>query len=79
MVNRHVDLIRESTREIVGHAYGVRCIKVEDRKGKEREGKKRDLNKKLLDRMCEQDPNLKKIVDLFGAELEDGPGGRPGR
>lgn len=80
MVNRHVDLIRESTREIVGHAYGVRCIKVEDRSGGGIDGghKKHDLNQKLLDRMCQQDPNLKKIVDLFGARLEDDPGGRPG-
>jgi DNA polymerase-3 subunit gamma/tau len=72
MVNRHMDLIRESTREVVGHAYGVKCIKVEGGK------KKQDLNQKLLERMCEQDPNLKKIVDTFGAQLEDGPGGRPG-
>ena len=81
MVNRHMDLIRESTREIVGHAYGVRCIKVEDRSSTGIDGghKKRDLNQKLLDRMCQQDPNLKKIVDLFGARLEDDPGGRPGR
>jgi DNA polymerase III gamma/tau subunit len=80
MVNRHMDLIRESTREIVGHAYGVRCIKVEDRSGTGIDGgqKKQDLNQKLLDRMCQQDPGLKKIVDLFGARLEDEPGGRPG-
>ena len=81
MVNRHLDLIRDTTREILGHAYGVRCIKVDDRgrrsaaKGRR---KKTDVNDRLLERLCEQDSNLKRIVDIFNARLEDGPGGRPG-
>jgi len=81
MVNRHLDLIRDTTREILGHAYGVRCIKADDRawrRAGKRRRKKKDVNERLLERLCEQDPNLKRIVDIFNARLEDGPGGRPG-
>jgi hypothetical protein len=36
------------------------------------------VNEQLLERLCEKDENLKKIVDMFNARLEDSPGGRPG-
>jgi len=81
MVNRHLDIIRDITREILGHAYGVRCIKGDERSGRgagKGARKTTDINEELLERLCEQDPNLRKIVETFNARLEDGPGGRPG-
>jgi hypothetical protein len=81
MVNRHLDIIRDTTREVLGHAYGVRCVKMDERSGRGAGGsarKKADVNEELLERLCEEDPNLKMIVERFGARLEDGPGGRPG-
>jgi DNA polymerase-3 subunit gamma/tau len=80
MVNRHADMIREITRDILGHALGVRCVKAEERKGSRVSGGQqapRDVNEELLERLCEKDQNLKQIVDIFEARLEDGPGGRP--
>lgn len=80
MVNRHMDIIREVTREIFGHAYGVKCMKAEE--GSKKAGRKKkkttDVNEQLLDRLCEKDENLKQIVEMFNARLEDTPGGRPG-
>jgi DNA polymerase III gamma/tau subunit len=80
MVNRHADMIREITRDILGHGLGVRCVKAEERKGNRTTGGQkapRDVNEELLERLCEKDQNLKQIVDIFEARLEDGPGGRP--
>jgi DNA polymerase-3 subunit gamma/tau len=79
MVNRHSDMIREVTRDILGHSLGVKCVKAKMQKegGGEKGADRGDLNHELLERLCEQDPNLKAIVDIFDARLEDGHGGKP--
>lgn len=80
MVNRHTEMIREVTRDILGHSLGVNCVKAtghgEGGAGGERAAKG-DLNQELLDRLCEKNPNLKAIVEIFDARLEDGHGGKP--
>ncbi|MFO7767649.1 MAG: DNA polymerase III subunit gamma/tau [bacterium] len=76
-VLRHTDLIREVTRDIVGHGYGVHCEKAPPRPGGGDHGS-REMNEELLERLTAKDEDLRKIVEMFDARLEDGPGGRPG-
>ncbi len=82
-VTRHADLIRDVTRQLCGHPFGVTCVKgeaPEERRGygRSRTGRGDDLNQQLLERLCSQNEDLRNIVDLFNARLEDGPGGRAG-
>ncbi|MFC1629326.1 DNA polymerase III subunit gamma/tau [Gemmatimonadota bacterium] len=81
MLNRHTDIIRDATKSVLGHALGVICRNEADSSpssagGQDEQAK--DVNQQLLNRLCEQDENLKEIVDTFNARLEDGPGGRSG-
>lgn len=81
MLNRHVDIIRDATKTVLGHALGVTCRSEEGRSSSGADGRVKqsgDVNQQLLERLCEQDENLKTIVDTFNARLEDGPGGRSG-
>jgi hypothetical protein len=82
-VNRHSDLIRDVTRKLCGHPFGVTCLRDDPAGGEGRRGpegavptRSSDLNSQLLERLCSQNEDLKTIVDLFNARLEDGPGGR---
>lgn len=81
MLNRHVDIIRDATKTVLGHALGVTCRNDGDRSSSGADGQVKqsgDVNQQLLERLCEQDENLKTIVNTFNARLEDGPGGRSG-
>jgi DNA polymerase-3 subunit gamma/tau len=85
MVDRHADLIKEVTRDLLGVGLGVHCEQRAPRRSASREGMVReggsgedDLNSRLLDRLCEQNEGLARIVELFDAVLEDGLGGRSG-
>jgi len=80
-VTRHSDLIRDVTRQLCGHPLGVTCLRDDPANaGREPDravpARSSDLNSQLLERLCSQNENLKTIVDLFNARLEDGPGGR---
>jgi len=82
-VTRHADLIRDVTRQVCGHPFGVTCLRDEGAVAGDLSpeagsagGTGEDLNARLLERLCSQNEELKTIVDLFNARLEDGPGGR---
>ncbi len=82
MLNRHSDIIRDASKKVLGRTLGVTCARGESRSqeaaGSRPEGRSADVNQQLLDRLCDQDENLREIVDIFNARLEDGPGGRSG-
>ena len=84
MVERHADLLKEITREVLGIGLQIRCEQQPAGRGRERRESsvptddQEELNQRLLERLCDEDEGLAQIVQVFDAVLEDGPGGRPG-